>query len=137
VTHSTIVGTSASVICQLLLQCASSGYGRGRAASASSVAICFDEFGSLNLQLHAGKQWAPIDSTSGGQNPPSRRRRLATFTRPQGVRHLIAGYDPPATSFGDLGLRLHVDVAQLAGALEHPMEGRGGHVDARRQGGWF
>ena len=53
------------------------------------VVICFDEFGPLNLQPHPGKQWAV---TGGGANTPRRTRR-ATFTRPHGVRHLLAGYD--------------------------------------------
>ena len=48
-----------------------------------------DEFGPLNLQPHPGKQWA---QRGGGGDTPRRRRR-ATFTRPNGVRHLLAGYD--------------------------------------------
>ena len=58
-----------------------------------TVVICFDEFGPLNLQPHPGKQWAPIGSAGGGQGSPRRRRRRATYTRPNGVRHLMAGYD--------------------------------------------
>ncbi len=58
-----------------------------------SVVICFDEFGPLNLQPHPGKQWAPVGSAGGGQSQPRRRRRRATYTRPNGVRHLMAGYD--------------------------------------------
>ena len=53
------------------------------------VVICFDEFGPLNLQPHRGKQWA--ERGGGGTRP--RRSRRATFTRPHGVRHLLAGYD--------------------------------------------
>jgi len=62
-----------------------------------AVIICMDEFGALNLQPHPGKQWAPAATTAAtkateGQpgNPP---RRRATYTRPHGVRHLLAGYD--------------------------------------------
>ena len=51
--------------------------------------ICFDEFGSLNLQPHPGKQWA---IKGGGADVPRRSRR-ATFTRRHVVRHLLAGYD--------------------------------------------
>jgi transposase len=58
-----------------------------------TVVICFDEFGPLNLQPHPGKQWAPVATSGGGQSQPRRRRRRATFTRPNGVRHLMAGYD--------------------------------------------
>ena len=53
------------------------------------VVICFDEFGPLNLQPHPGKQWA----VKGGGADQPRRTRRATFTRPHGVRHLLAGYD--------------------------------------------
>jgi transposase len=53
------------------------------------VVMCFDEFGPLNLQPHPGKQWA---IKGGGADVPRRSRR-ATFTRPHGVRHLLAGYD--------------------------------------------
>ncbi len=58
-----------------------------------TVVICFDEFGPLNLQPHPGKQWAPVATSGGGQSQPRRRRRRATYTRPNGVRHLMAGYD--------------------------------------------
>jgi transposase len=58
-----------------------------------TVVICFDEFGPLNLQPHPGKQWAPVGTAGGGQGHPRRRRRRATYTRPNGVRHLMAGYD--------------------------------------------
>src|SRR5688572_28732263 len=68
----------------------------GKAAPGPSdptVVICMDEFGPLNLQPHPGKQWAPIGRGKGAQVRPRRRRRRATYTRPNGVRHLIAGYD--------------------------------------------
>ena len=58
-----------------------------------TVIICVDEFGPLNLQPHPGKQWAPVVIGKGEQERPRRRRRRATYTRPHGVRHLIAGYD--------------------------------------------
>jgi hypothetical protein len=54
-----------------------------------TVVICCDEFGPLNLQPHPGKQWA----LRGGMGSSPRRRRRATYTRPHGVRHLLAGYD--------------------------------------------
>jgi len=58
-----------------------------------SVVICMDEFGPLNLQPHPGRQWAPIPAAKGDQSSPRRRRMRATYTRPNGVRHLMAGYD--------------------------------------------
>ena len=58
-----------------------------------TVVICFDEFGPLNLQPHPGKQWAAVAAGKGDTTAPRRRRRRATFTRPHGVRHLLAGYD--------------------------------------------
>ena len=53
------------------------------------VVICIDEFGPLNLQPHLGRQWTT--RAGGGLRP--RRRRRATYTRPHGVRHLLAAYD--------------------------------------------
>lgn len=58
-----------------------------------TVVFCMDEFGPLNLQPHPGKQWAPIAAGKGDTRSPRRRRRRATFTRPHGVRHLLAAYD--------------------------------------------
>jgi hypothetical protein len=53
------------------------------------VVVCVDEFGPLNLQPHPGRQWTL--AAGGGLTP--RRRRRATYTRPHGVRHLLAAYD--------------------------------------------
>jgi transposase len=58
-----------------------------------TVVICMDEFGPLNLQPHPGKQWAPVATGKGRQDAPRRRRRRATYLRPHGIRHLLAGYD--------------------------------------------
>ena len=58
-----------------------------------TVVFCFDEFGPLNLQPHPGRQWAPIADGRGETTSPRRRRRRATYTRPHGVRHLLAAYD--------------------------------------------
>jgi transposase len=58
-----------------------------------TVVMCMDEFGPLNLQPHPGRQWAPTADGHGDQSSPRRRRRRATFNRPHGVRHLLAGYD--------------------------------------------
>ena len=58
-----------------------------------TVVFCMDEFGPLNLQPHPGKQWAPVAAGKGDPTQPRRRRRRATYTRPHGVRHLLAGYD--------------------------------------------
>ncbi|MGZ7011043.1 MAG: IS630 family transposase [Ilumatobacteraceae bacterium] len=57
------------------------------------VVICVDEFGPLNLQPHPGRQWAPVAAGKGDRSSPRRRRRRATYLRPHGVRHLLAGYD--------------------------------------------
>jgi transposase len=59
------------------------------------VVFCMDEFGPLNLQPHPGKQWAPVaaKSPAPGRGSPRRRRRRATYKRPHGVRHLLAGHD--------------------------------------------
>jgi transposase len=58
-----------------------------------TVVICMDEFGPLNLQPRRGKHWAPAATGNGNSDQPRRRRRRATYTRPHGVRHLMAGYD--------------------------------------------
>ena len=58
-----------------------------------TVVICMDEFGPLNLQPHPGTQWAPVAAGKGDTGSPRRRRRRATYKRPHGVRHLLAGYD--------------------------------------------
>jgi transposase len=58
-----------------------------------TVVFCMDEFGPLNLQPHPGKQWAPVAAGKGDAGSPRRRRMRATYNRPNGVRHLMAGYD--------------------------------------------
>ena len=46
--------------------------------------ICVDEFGPLNLQPRPGKAWRPAGE-------PARQR--ATYTRTDGVRHMLAALD--------------------------------------------
>src|SRR3954453_13218046 len=58
-----------------------------------TVVVCMDEFGPLNLQPHPGRQWAPVAWGKGDPAAPRRRRRRATYTRPHGVRHLLAALD--------------------------------------------
>ncbi|HSH62255.1 MAG TPA: IS630 family transposase, partial [Acidimicrobiales bacterium] len=60
-----------------------------------TVVFCMDEFGPLNLLPRPGKQWAPVVSRKdkGSTASPRRRRRRATYTRTQGVRHLFAALD--------------------------------------------
>src|SRR3954462_3194958 len=58
-----------------------------------SVIFCMDEFGALNLQPPPGKQWAPVAHGKGDPAAPRRRRWRATYTRPHGVRHLMAALD--------------------------------------------
>ncbi len=57
------------------------------------VVFCVDEFGPLNLQPHPGHHWAGVGGKAADPDRPPRRRRRATYTRPHGVRHLLAGYD--------------------------------------------
>jgi transposase len=57
------------------------------------VVICMDEFGPLNLLPRPGKAWAPMIVKGEGSDEPRRRRRRATYTRKDGVRHLMAAYD--------------------------------------------
>jgi transposase len=52
-----------------------------------------DEFGPLNLLPRPGKQWAPRILKDEESDEPRRRRRRATYTRTNGVRHLMAAYD--------------------------------------------
>jgi transposase len=56
------------------------------------VVLCMDEFGPLNLLPRPGKQWAPVVARR-DPGSPRRRRRRATYTRTQGVRHLFAALD--------------------------------------------
>lgn len=71
-----------------------------------SVVICMDEFGPLNLQPHPGKQWAPVIAGNGDVDAPRRRRMRATYKRPHGVRHLMAGYDLATdTLYGHVGMK--------------------------------
>jgi transposase len=58
-----------------------------------TVVFCVDEFGPLNLQPHPGRQWAQVAHGKGDPAAPRRRRRRATYTRPQGVRHPFAALD--------------------------------------------
>lgn len=46
--------------------------------------ICVDEFGPLEIRPYHGTCW------TSAKNP---QRLPATYTRPHGVRHLLAGYD--------------------------------------------
>ena len=58
------------------------------------VVICMDEFGPLNLLPRPGKQWAPVAVLGAVDTKAARRRRRrATYTRKNGVRHLMAAYD--------------------------------------------
>ena len=67
--------------------------GKAEPGEGTRVVICMDEFGPLNLQPHPGHQWAPAATGTGDQAAPCRCRRRATYKRPHGVRHLLAGYD--------------------------------------------
>jgi transposase len=56
------------------------------------IVFCMDEFGPLSLLPRPGKQWAPAatKAAKGSDRAPRRRRRRATYTHAQGVRHLMA-----------------------------------------------
>ncbi|WP_433259457.1 IS630 family transposase (plasmid) [Streptosporangium sp. CA-135522] len=57
------------------------------------VVFCMDEFGPLNLQPHPGRQWAERGGTHKDPDREPRPRSRATYTRPHGVRHLMAAYE--------------------------------------------
>ncbi|MFF7243519.1 IS630 family transposase [Embleya sp. NPDC008237] len=60
------------------------------------VVWCLDELGPLNLQPHPGRQWTERGGRHKDPDREPRPRRRATYTRPHGVRHLFAAYDPSA-----------------------------------------
>jgi transposase len=57
------------------------------------VIFCVDEFGPLNLQPRPGRQWAAISGKGKEPGRAPRRRRRATYTRTEGVRHLFAALE--------------------------------------------
>ena len=57
------------------------------------VIFCMDEFGPLNLQPHPGRHWAERGGKHKDPKREPRPKRRATYTRPHGVRHLMAAYD--------------------------------------------
>ncbi|MCX5215389.1 IS630 family transposase [Kitasatospora sp. NBC_00240] len=57
------------------------------------VVFCMDEFGPLNLQPHPGRHWAERGGKHKDPEREPRPKRRATYTRPHGVRHLMAAYD--------------------------------------------
>ncbi|WSG20219.1 hypothetical protein OHB30_03755 [Streptomyces europaeiscabiei] len=62
-------------------------------AGEPEVVFCLDEFGPLDLQPHAGRQWAERGKRHKDSNREPRPRWRATYTRPHGVRHLFAALD--------------------------------------------
>ncbi|GAA2512631.1 hypothetical protein GCM10010406_55710 [Streptomyces thermolineatus] len=56
--------------------------------------LCLDEFGSLDLQPHPGRQWTEHDGRHKGPDREPRPRRRTTCIRPHGVRHLFAAHGP-------------------------------------------
>ncbi len=62
-------------------------------AGEPEVIFCVDEFGPLNLQPRAGRQWAPVSGKGREPGRPPRRRMRATYHRTAGVRHLFAAYE--------------------------------------------
>lgn len=58
-----------------------------------TVVFCMDEFGPLNVQPQPGHQWAAVSGKHKDPDRSPRPRRRATYKRPHGVRHLMAGYD--------------------------------------------
>ncbi len=57
------------------------------------VVFCMDEFGPLNLQPHPGRHWAERGGKHKEPTREPRPKRRATYTRPHGVRRLMAAYD--------------------------------------------
>jgi len=57
------------------------------------VIFCLDEFGPLNLQPRPGRHWAAVSGKSKEPGREPRPRMRATYSRTQGVRHLLAAYD--------------------------------------------
>jgi transposase len=57
------------------------------------VVFCMDEFGPLNLQPRPGRQWAAISGKGKEPGRTPRPRMRATYTRTEGVRHLLAAYE--------------------------------------------
>jgi transposase len=57
------------------------------------VIFCVDEFGPLNLQPHPGRQWAAVSGKGKEPGREPRPRMRATYTRTEGVRHLLAAYE--------------------------------------------
>jgi len=57
------------------------------------VIFCVDEFGPLNLQPRAGRQWAAVSGKGKEPGRAPRPRMRATYTRTAGVRHLLAAYE--------------------------------------------
>jgi transposase len=56
------------------------------------VIWCMDEFGPLNLQPRPGGQWAERGGKHKDPDRAPRPRMRATYSRKDGVRHLLAGY---------------------------------------------
>jgi transposase len=57
------------------------------------VIWCMDEFGPLNLQPRAGRQWAARGGRHKDPGREPRPRMRSTYHRNDGVRHLLAAYD--------------------------------------------
>jgi transposase len=57
------------------------------------VIFCMDEFGPLNLQPRPGRQWAAVSGKGKEPGRAPRPRMRATYTRTEGVRHLLAAYE--------------------------------------------
>jgi transposase len=62
-------------------------------AGEPEVIFCMDEFGPLNLQPRPGRQWAAVSGKNAEPGRAPRPRMRATYTRTEGVRHLLAAYD--------------------------------------------
>jgi transposase len=57
------------------------------------VIFCLDEFGPLNLQPRPGRQWAAVSGKHKEPGRAPRPRMRATYTRTEGVRHLLAALE--------------------------------------------
>jgi hypothetical protein len=55
--------------------------------------FCCDEFGPLNLRPRPGRQWAAVSGKNTEPGRAPRPRMRPTYTRTEGVRHLLGAYD--------------------------------------------
>lgn len=97
--------------------------------------FCLDEFGPLNLQPHPGRQWAQRGGRHKDPDREPRRRRRATYTRPNGaeasVRRVRPGQGQAVRARQDDEEPLHVP--RVLPLPAHSLPGGGSYRDRVRQ----